>query len=205
MTEVLFVLLEDYADWETAFLAAALQPLAGFTVKTVSNQRQAVHSIGGFTTVPDYTLEEAIDKEFAALILIGGYSWRKEAAAEVTQLVKKAEQNGAVMGAICDASVYLGSLGVLDTVKHTSNQLQELQSYAGTKYKGAKNYQEQQAVRDKNIITANGTAPLEFAKEVLLALKAMPEKEISQWYDFYKLGYYEILKVGNKIGLGEGK
>jgi putative intracellular protease/amidase len=194
MTEVLFVLLEDYVDWEAAFLAAALHSLEDFTVKTVSNQQQAIHSIGGFKTLPDYSLKEAEEKDFGALILIGGYSWRKEVAAEVAPLVKKAEQKGVVIGAICDATVYLGSLGVLDTVKHTSNQLQELQSYAETKYKGANDYQERQAVRDKNIITANGTAPLEFAKEVLLELRAMPENEISQWYDFYKLGYYEMIK-----------
>ena len=49
----------------------------------------------------------------------------------------------------------------------------------------------EQPVRDKNIITANGTASLEFAKEVLLALKAAPEDKIMEWYNFHKLGYYE--------------
>lgn len=46
------------------------------------------------------------------------------------------------------------------------------------------------AVRDNNIITANGTASLEFAREVLLALKVADEEKIFAWYDFYKLGCY---------------
>ena len=47
-----------------------------------------------------------------------------------------------------------------------------------------------QAVRDGNVITANGTAPMEFAKEILLALHVAEEKKIMDWYNFHKLGYY---------------
>ncbi|MFQ9514703.1 MAG: hypothetical protein ACLRZ9_02635 [Eubacterium sp.] len=48
-------------------------------------------------------------------------------------------------------------------------------------------------VRSENIITANGTASLEFAKEVLLGLSVMSPQEVEQWYRFYKLGYYEAI------------
>ena len=48
-----------------------------------------------------------------------------------------------------------------------------------------------QAVRDHSIITANGTAALEFAKEVLLALQVASENQIIEWYNFHKLGYYD--------------
>ena len=37
---------------------------------------------------------------------------------------------------------------------------------------------------------ANGTAALEFAREVLLALQVAPEPKITEWYDFHKKGYY---------------
>ena len=49
-----------------------------------------------------------------------------------------------------------------------------------------------QAVSDQNIITANGTAPLEFAKEVMLALSAASEKAITEWFELHKLGYYNV-------------
>ncbi|MBM7689790.1 DJ-1/PfpI family protein [Enterococcus ureilyticus] len=194
MTEVFFVLLEDYADWEAASIAAALNQQEGFTVKTVSNEKQAIHSMGGFSILPDYTLTEACQKEFVALILIGGTSWRTDKAKEVDALVAKAEQQGAVIAAICDATVYLGSLGLLNDHKHTSNQLQDLQDYAGARYTGGNHYLEVQAIRANNLITANGTGHLEFAREILLALQVMPEKEVEQWYNFYKLGYYEAIK-----------
>ncbi|WP_086315432.1 hypothetical protein A5821_002917 [Enterococcus sp. 7F3_DIV0205] len=194
MTEVLFVLLEEYADWEAASIAAVLNQEEGFTVKTVSNEKQAIHSMGGFSTLPDYTFAEACQKEFAALVLIGGKSWRKDKAEAVVALVEKAEQQGALIAAICDATVYLGTLGLLNDGKHTSNQLQDLQEYAGNRYTGANQFVETQAIRANNLITANGTGYLEFAREILLALQVMPEKEVANWYNFFKLGYYEALK-----------
>ncbi|WP_258881093.1 hypothetical protein [Clostridium tagluense] len=56
---------------------------------------------------------------------------------------------------------------------------------------GEEKYMMQPAVSDNNIITANGTAPLEFAKEVMIALEVAPEKSILEWYNFYKYGCYE--------------
>lgn len=38
--------------------------------------------------------------------------------------------------------------------------------------------------------TANGTAPMEFAREILYALQAAGEDQITDWYNFHKLGYY---------------
>ena len=48
------------------------------------------------------------------------------------------------------------------------------------------------AVRGRNVITANGTASLEFAREVLLALEAAPREKILEWYEFHKRGVYEV-------------
>ena len=80
---------------------------------------------------------------------------------------------------------------MLNDVSHTSNDLDNLKQWAGERYTGEHLYRMQQAVSDRNIITANGTAALEFAKEVLLALKAAPEAKIMEWYNFHKFGYYE--------------
>lgn len=130
-------------------------------------------------------------KRFCGVILVGGKSWGTDDAKQVSVLVDEALKRSAVIAGICDASVYLGTMGLLNNIYHTSNTLEDLQSYIGEKYTGAKYYKNQQAVKSKNIITANGTANLEFAKEVLLALDVMPPQAVEQWYKFYKLGYYE--------------
>ena len=68
--------------------------------------------------------------------------------------------------------------------------MNDLKQWAGDAYSGEANYVAKQAVRDKNVITANGTAPMEFAKEVLLALNVATEDKIAGWYNFHKLGVY---------------
>lgn len=190
--QVLFVILEQFADWEAAYLSSALSMLGNgqYEVKTVSLTTDMVSSIGGFRVAPDYSIH-SIPSGYEALILIGGMSWRKEEAGTVKTLVEKCLTDGKVLGGICDASAFLGTAGALNDVRHTSNDKNDLKQWAGEAYTGEDRYVMQQAVRDKNIITANGTASLEFAKEVLLALKAAPEEKIMEWYNFHKLGCYE--------------
>lgn len=196
--KVLFVLLDEYADWEAASLAAALneEPEGDgrrFEVKTVSLTKEPVRSIGGFTVLPDYSIDDTPEK-FAGLILIGGNSWRKDSSGRVMELVDKAISQQAVLGAICDASVFLGKNGLLNDVPHTSNQLEDLQETSGDRYTNESRYLQQQAVRSGQLITANGSAFLEFGKEVLEALNAAPQAEIDEWYGFFKQGYHDYTK-----------
>lgn len=200
MKEVLFVILDLYADWEAALIAAALNDDENepkYCVKTVSFAKEPVRSIGGFTVLPDYSLASA-PEDFAAVLLIGGKSWRKDSAAPVAGLVKKAIEKHAIAGAICDATVFLGMHGFLNGVKHTSNTLDSLKEGAKENYNNEDNYIMQQTVSDCGIVTANGTAYMEFAREVLQALSAAPRKEIDEWYDYMKLGHYEALKKWGK-------
>lgn len=194
MKEILFVLLDEYADWEAAPIAAAINRADGFCVKTVSVSKQAVKSIGGFQVMPDYNIPEAMSKNFFGLILIGGNSWRTESAKQVEPLVNLAVNRKMVIGAICDATVFLGNMGLLNEVDHTSNQLENLQDYAGNRYTGVARYKLQQAVWGGSIVTANGTANMEFGKELLVALHVMTPEDAEQWYRYYKLGYYEAMK-----------
>ena len=75
-------------------------------------------------------------------------------------------------------------------MRDTANDLADLKRWCGSACAGEAFFTARQAVRDKNIATANGTAPLEFAREMLMALEAAPEEKIRGWYDFHKLGFY---------------
>lgn len=189
--QILFVILDQYADWEAAYLSSALYMLGEgqYEAKTVSLTTDTVTSIGGFHVVPDYGID-SVPSDYEALILIGGMAWRNENAAEIKPLVCQCLSDKKVLGGICDASAFLGTTGALNHVRHTCNDLNDLKQWAGGAYTGEELYVMQQAVSDKNVITANGTAPLEFAKEVLLTLKAAPEPKITEWFNLHKLGYY---------------
>ncbi len=189
---ILFFILDQFADWEAAYLSSAVMSLGKgeYTVRTVSLSKDSVQSIGGFRVTPDYDIP-SVPEEYEALVLIGGKTWREEKARQAEILVKDAVSKGKVIGGICDASAFLGTVGVLNEVEHTGNELEELRQWAGEAYTGETLYIKKQAVRDGKIVTANGTAALEFAKEVLLAANVAPEKEVREWYRLHKLGYYE--------------
>lgn len=139
--------------------------------------------------MPDYDIS-SVPNDYEALILIGGMTWRNENSKQVKTLVEDCLQKGKILGGICDASAFLATIGALNEVNHTSNDLNDLKQWAGSIYTGEAKYISKQAIRDKNIITANGTATLEFAKEILFALNIASEKSITEWYNFHKLGVY---------------
>lgn len=188
---ILFVLLEQYADWEAGYIASAISMLGQgkYDIKTMSLSKNPVQSIGAFSILPDYDIKSA-PNDYEALILIGGNTWRNDSTQLLEPLVRDSFQRKKVLGAICDATVFLGKIGILNDVFHTSNDLNDLKQWAAFDYTGEKKYISKQAVRDKNIITANGTASMEFAKEILIAINIADEEKILEWYNFHKLGFY---------------
>lgn len=111
--EVLFVLLDEYADWEGAFLSTSLNfgVMPGsdkkYIPKTVAPTEKEVCSIGGFQTIPDYSFQN-LPEDYAALILIGGMQWNTPAAESLAPIVTKALQQGKIVGAICNAASFMG-------------------------------------------------------------------------------------------------
>lgn len=188
---ILFVILQQYADWEAAYISSAVSMLGQgkYEIKTVSLSKDAVLSIGGFKVLPDYDVSSVPD-DYEALILIGGMTWRSENTQQIKELAKDCFEKGKIIGGICDASAFLGTAGVLNNVVHTGNDLNDLKQWAGSAYTGEAKYIAKQAIRDKNVITANGTAPMEFAREILSALNVADEGKITDWYNFHRLGFY---------------
>ncbi len=189
MKKILYVILEQWADWELAYISSAVNMLGNgkFENKTLSLTKDAVTSIGGVKCLPDYDIQ-SVPSEYDALILIGGMSWRNENAMQVKPLIEDCIKHGKVLGAICDACRFLGSVGALNGAKHTANDLNELKQYSA--YTNEQGFVHRQAVSDNKIITANGTAALEFAQEILKALSVASDEQIKGWYDFHKLGFY---------------
>ncbi|MGN2370114.1 DJ-1/PfpI family protein [Clostridium cagae] len=109
---------------------------------------------------------------------------------DIKPIVNYAVNNNIPVAAICGETFFMAENGYLNNRKHSSNTLQFLKLKA-PHYKGDNNYIERQAVSDGDSITANGTATLEFAKEIMLYLNAKPEDKINEWYRFHKLGYYQ--------------
>lgn len=188
--EVIFVLLNEFADWEGAYIATCLNIGAKpgssvkYAVKTMSVTKDPVSSIGGFKVLPDYDIN-TLPEDYAGLVLIGGMNWFTPEGMQIVPLVEKAIKDNKLVAGICNASVFLGMSGCLNNAKHTSNSLDYLKQYAGEKYTGEANYINKDAVRDGNIVTANGNAPVDFCREILYALEADTPEVIEESYLFY--------------------
>lgn len=193
--EIVIVLLDRYADWETAFLAPALRAgvmpgREGFCeVKYLTPDGGPVRSIGGLLAVPDYAAGPLPDA-CAGLVLAGGMSWDAPEAGTIVPPVEEALRRGLPVGAICNAVSFLAAHGFLNGVRHTGNTVELLRRWGGERYTGAARFEERQAVRDGGLVTANGSACLEFAREYLLALGADTPEAIAAGYEFNKKGFY---------------
>ena len=196
--EVLYILLPDYAAHEEVYLSEAiasdeyaLKENPRYVNKIVAPTLEHVKSIGGFSIMPDYSFETMPD-DYAALVLIGGFGWTTALAENVVPVGAKAIENGKIVGAICNAASFMAKHGFLNAVKHTGNGLEQLRLWGGENSKNSGGYIHKQAVSDKNIVTANGSATLEFAKELLLLLENDTPERIEMFYQFNKQGFCDL-------------
>lgn len=196
--EILYILLPDYAEHETVYLAQAiasdefaLKEAPKYVNKAVAPTMEPIRSIGGFRTLPDYSFDTMPD-DYAGLVLIGGFGWGTPVADKVVPIVSHALEKGKIVGAICNAASWMARHGFLNTVKHTGNGLEQLKWWSGENYTNQDSYIHAQAVSDRNIVTANGSATLEFARELLLLLENDTPERIEMYYRFNKQGFCDL-------------
>ena len=127
--------------------------------------------------------------DYTALVLIGGYGWLTPIADEVKPIVRKAIEKGKIVGAICNGASFMAKCGFLNNVRHTGNGLEQLKLWGCENYTNPDGYIHSQAVSDRNIVTANGSGALEFAKELLLLLENDTPERIEMYYQFNKQGF----------------
>ncbi len=159
--------------------------------KIVAPTMEPVKSIGGFRTLPDYSFG-TIPDDYAALVLIGGFGWSTPVAEQVMPTVKQSIERGKIVGAICNGASFMAKCGFLNAIRHTGNGLEQLKLWGGENYTNYDGYIHAQAISDKNIVTANGSATLEFAKEALLLLENETPERIEMYYQFNKQGFCNL-------------
>ncbi len=201
--EILYVFLPDYAAHEAVYLSQAvasddfaLKANPKYVNRVVAPTMDAVRSIGGFRTIPDYSFDTMPD-DYAALVLVGGFGWSTPVAEKLVSVIGKAVEDGRIVGAICNAASFMAKHGFLNDVRHTGNGLEQLQLWGGENYTNAGSYVNAQAVVDRNIVTANGSATLEFARELLLMLENDTPERIEMYYQFNRQGFCALFSDVN--------
>lgn len=193
--EILYILLPDFAAHEMVYLMEAissdeqqLKPDPKYVNRIVAPSAEPVTAIGGFRVMPDYTFADMPD-DYAALVLVGGYGWLTPAADEVVPVVRKAVEEGKIVGAICNGASFMARAGFLNNVRHTGNGRDQLRMWGGDSYTNPEGYEHLQAVADGRIVTANGSGVLEFTRELLLLLENDTPERIEMYYQFNRRGF----------------
>ena len=175
MTKVAVLLTQGVADWEYGVLCGLGQGYFGLEIRFVTPVPGEVTSMGGLVArvVDGLDLLEAWAPD--ALVVIGGTIWERPEAPDVVDVLRAAHQRGAVVAGICGGTLALARAGLLNAVRHTSNDAAFLGTHADS-YAGSATYLEQPtAVSDGRVVTAAGTAPVSFAAEVMAALDVPAE------------------------------
>lgn len=186
---VYIFLFDGFSDWEISYLSPELQKSEKIELKYFSIDGGNVKSMGGLNIATEYSIDQIDSSQISALILPGGSAWENNSLNAVDKIIENLHTENKPIGAICGATISLAQKGYLDNVAHTSNALFYLQNFAKS-YKGEKQYIDQLAITDKKLITANGIAPIEFAREIFKTLELHSESDIEKWFQLFKNGIW---------------
>lgn len=194
MFTVYIYVLDTLADWELGYVTAELNSGRFFkkdapevSVKTVAISTEPVKTMGGLTIVPDCTIREIAVSEKSVLLLPGANTWDDPRHSVMMKKAGELLSAGALVCAICGATVALANAGLLDQRLHTSNGARYLEMVSPS-YKGQKFFVDVPSVVDRNLITASSTGGLLWAKQIIERLDVFQHNTLEAWYAYFSTG-----------------
>ena len=205
MFTVYIYVLDTLADWELGHVIPELNSGRFFkkgaqrvSLKTVSDSKEPVHTMGGLTIVPDCLIEDIAVSETSGLLLPGANTWNDPKHGAIIEKAREFLSSGALVCAICGATASLANFGLLDQRKHTSNGPGFLEMVSPG-YKGQSFYIDKPSVADHNLITASSTGGLLWAKQIIEYLGVFQSDTLEAWYEYFSTGapkhFFALMKT----------
>ena len=176
MAKIAIILTQGFADWEYALIGGTGGPFYGLDIQYFAHQVGQIQSQGGLTAVVSQSLDELSKWGPNAVVVIGGMIWETDQAPDIRNLLKAQRARGAVIAGICGGTLALARAGLLDDVRHTSNNPDFL-THNAAGYAGSAHYvSSPSAISQDHVITAPGTAPASFTAAIFQAVGLDQEK-----------------------------
>ncbi|NMB79377.1 MAG: glutamine amidotransferase [Methanomicrobiales archaeon] len=189
MPTVFYYLTDTLSDWECGYLLAELHagrylkdPALRYSVVLCGRTMDPVTTMGGIHLQPTELIQNIRPHPEDLLLLPGADTWLDPAQEPVLKKVQEVLESPTCVAAICGATMALAQAGLLDNRPHTSNARDVLTMFCPG-YKGEKFYVDRPAVTDKNLVTASGLAPVDFACQVFRRLDVMTPEVLDAWYN----------------------
>ena len=177
MGKILCYVYEEMADFEITLLLHRLRGAGGREIVSISEDTGPITAQSGLQFLPDRRIQE-IDslEDVEALILPGGPINNEQN--EICPLVSELAGRGVLVAAICFAPQFLGRAGLLRQYKFTTSCSPEKIREQGCEDPFFwENYVPRRTVVDRNVITAQGYAFVDFAAEVCRYLHVFADEQ----------------------------
>ena len=119
--------------------------------------------------------------------MTGAYTWEVPWHSVFIKKAGELLSAGALVCAICGATVALANAGLLDQRPHTSNGAGYLEMVSPS-YKGQKFFVDAPSVADRNLITASSTGGLLWAKKIIERIDVFQRNTLEAWYAYFSTG-----------------
>ena len=184
MNKILCYVSDEMADFEITLTFQLLKSKGHREIVTVGVDLTPVVSQSGFTYLPQKTLAQALDLADVEALIIPGGPIRPQPEG-LTELIRKIHAEKKLVAAICFGPQYLGRAGILDEHRFTTSCSEDtIKSLQVADPYPRKNYLEDRVVRDENVITAKGSAFVDFAFAICehLNISSSRKQEMARLY-----------------------
>lgn len=195
MGKVLCYVYENMADFEMSLLLHRLRNTGGKEIISVSSSLETITAQSGLKFVPDQLIDDITDiSEVEALIIPGGPI--DNAQNDICELAIKMIQSNKLVAAICFGPQFLGRAGILKDYKFTTSCSEDKIIKLGCEDPFFRpNFKMNRVVVDRNLITAQGYAFVDFAIAICDYLKIFEselqkEEQMGKIYKVKNDGYY---------------
>jgi len=172
-SKIIFIIAKKYFKDEEYFVPKEILEKTGFVVETVASEKGVAEGVDGGEAAIDTALKNVDLESAVAIVLAGGGGAQVYLEDElVHNLLREANKQGKVIGAICIAPAILAKAGILNDKKATVWASPLDTKFAKILKENRCTYLSQSVVEDGNIITADGPESAEeFARALVSKLK----------------------------------
>ena len=166
MGKILCYIYDGMADFEISLLLHRLRNTGKREIVSISENTELLRAQSGLCYKADKTIADIHDiAEFDAIIIPGGpINNEQNAICDIALKLIKADK---LVAAICFAPQFLGRAGILDDYKYTTSCSEDkIKQLCCADPFNRRNYLLQRVVEDRNLITAQGYAFVDFAMKV---------------------------------------
>lgn len=166
MEKILCYIYEGMADFEISLLLHRLRNTGKREIISISENTEILIAQSGLKYFPDKKISDVTSVEdIEALIIPGGPINNNQNS--ICKLAMDIVEDGKLVAAICFGPQFLGRAGILDSYTYTTScSTEKIQKLGCEEPFNRKNYVLKRVVRDRNLITAQGYAFVDFAMEV---------------------------------------